>query len=303
MCNTCLRGPESSLSTFESCLIGLRCWTLRSGMWSNLMVWRSNYVVSCEYKSSFVDVCNRPWWQKCCMCGLTSGDLPWTYFYLVALFPRFTGITFDTFVALKMITYKNLPNRHQHDSNIKQDNSSLHLHARKPRMSRGPRWAGVWTLHRKKGQVNDSWDLFLKSHNIQRKKRIFTRSELPSIPAAPCISEEKQVQCLYFIEDLKDYRSWQKKTKPKSELTLGPVGPRGPCGPLTPMAPCSKKWDWFHGLLSSYRLLFLSPHLFVASLVKLYSLLAQIFPFHPEVHLVLVVPVQKHQSGVFYCYI
>lgn len=49
--------------------------------------------------------------------------------------------------------------------------------------------------------------------------------------------------------------------------------------------------------------------MFVAFLDTLYSLVAQIFPFHPEVLLVLVVPVQNHVSGVqysiqaFYCYI
>lgn len=171
------------------------------------MVWHSNYVVLCEYKSLFVDVCNTLCWQECLIYGLTSEDLPWTYFYLVALFPRFTCVTFDAFVTLKIIKYKNLFNTRQHDFNIKQDILSLYLHARKPRMSRGPRWTGVWTLDpihskkKKKRKLNDSWFSFFlkkKTYYPGGKKTVFTRSELPSIPAAPCISEETQVQCHVF---------------------------------------------------------------------------------------------------------
>lgn len=130
-----------------------------------------------------------PWWQKCLICCLASEDLAWTYVYLVALFPGFTCITFDTFVALKFNTCNNLFNTHQRDFNIKQDDLSLYLHARKPRMSRGSRWARVWTLHpiqSKKRKSNDSWSL-LKHHNIEGKKEALPAQNCPAFQLRPAI--------------------------------------------------------------------------------------------------------------------
>lgn len=56
-----------------------------------------------EYKSPFVDVCNTLGGPKGLICGLMSDGFALNYLYLVALFPGFTCVTFDTFVALKTL--------------------------------------------------------------------------------------------------------------------------------------------------------------------------------------------------------
>lgn len=62
MCNTCLKGPEDSRFTFESCIIALWYWMLRHV--EELYGLAFHLCGFMEYKSPFVDVCNAPRWQK-----------------------------------------------------------------------------------------------------------------------------------------------------------------------------------------------------------------------------------------------
>lgn len=66
------------------------------------------------------------------------------------------------------------------------------------------------------------------------------------------------------------------------------------------MAPCGEPINVSGFTLIERMLLLLLPHLFKASSDILHSPVARIFPFLPEVPLVLVVPAQGHVSGVQY---
>lgn len=114
-------------------------------------------------------------------------------------------------------------NTHQHDFNIKQDNLSLYLHARKPRMSRGPRRARVWTLHpiqSKERKLNDSW-FWLKKIITSRKKSLYqVRTAQHSSCALHFRGNTSSMSCLYLMEDLRDYRSQWETTKRLKQISL-----------------------------------------------------------------------------------
>lgn len=115
-----------------------------------------------EYKSPFVDVCNTLGGPKGLICGLMSDGFALNLFIPCGLVSRVHLCPLWHLCGPKNITRNNWINTGQHDFGIKHENLSHYLHTRKPRMSRGPRWARVWTLHpmqskKLKIKLNNPW--------------------------------------------------------------------------------------------------------------------------------------------------